>query len=190
MVSTSRRRGSIQSLLPFAIAASLLSVFWGLHPRPRGDLGRTEKAPVATAACLVLDRAKARLELFKGDALLGVFATALDAKNLHRLPPGRFSIHHQRASEDHRREYLLAYPSLELARYAQQQGWLEPGALARVEEAHRYGLLPPQDTRLGPAIRLVGGGLDRPKAGVIHLDDEDLEQLAPFLSAGVAVFIR
>lgn len=172
----------------FVLFAALCGVFWGFRPEPRG--ARSPREETAPAYALVVDVRASQLRLFRDRELLAVFPCGIGGGRHARLPAGEYPIHHQRADAQLGRVFALSYPSLDLARRAAQQGWIRPRDLARIGEAHRFGLLPPQDTRLGPSPLIVGGGRATPATRAIALDDEDLERLAPFLTPGTRVILR
>jgi hypothetical protein len=184
-----RLGAGVQQLLPLAILLALSGVFWG--SRPVAQTPRTLDTAVSDQAgiTLLIDLTRQKLLLLDGERLLTVLECTTDPAQHRRLPPGTYQLHHQELLEE-QRVVVLAYPSIELAEIGLQQGWIDAREHAAIVEAHRFNLLPPQETALGPAPILCGSGLERARPGEIALESEDIERIASYLQPGTRVVIR
>lgn len=179
----------LHSLLLFAILVALSATMWGWRPVRRPELPHGQRPQASQEVLLLVDRQGQRLQLFQGPRLLSSFDCRTDPEHHRRLPPGRYTIHHERDGEEGR-IFVLAYPSVELAQLGLRHGWITRSEYDQIVEAHQYNLLPPQHTRLGSAPELIGGAGRNLLPGQIGVVDEDLERLAPFLEKGTSLVIR
>lgn len=89
---------------------------------------------------------------------------------------------------------LLSYPGLEAAEEGFQEGRIDRDTLQQIRKAIERKRVPPQDTILGSAIGIHGGG--RPQlardwtAGCIGMYDQDVEEIFDYVWVGTPVLIR
>ena len=148
---------------------------------------------------LVVRKARRRLELYEGGALLRVFPIALgrnpDVDKVREgdgaTPLGTFFIcTHNPESRFHR--FLgISYPSAEDAARGWQDGLISREQARRILDALEHGRRPDWKTPLGGEIGIHGGGVGRDwTQGCIALSDEHVEELYDAVPDGTPVTIE
>lgn len=157
---------------------------------------------------LVIKRSEKRLVVKKNGEELRSFRVALGSggregkveEGDRRTPTGKYRIMQVRDSD---RFYLfmhLNYPSVRDAMTALKSGLISRDEYRSILDAHIYGKLPPQNTRLGGAIGIHGIGLETPDRleiheiadwtqGCIALRNDEVEQLLSYVDVGTEVII-
>jgi hypothetical protein len=179
-------------------------------PPPEPPIPRADERPVALPPCPRIER----IEVYKRERLLHAhcaggavvaFPVALgrgssgpkDRLGDERTPEGLYHLAAPPRPSRFHRFLPIDYPSVADAEAALAAGTIHPADHARILEAHRHKLLPPQDTALGGDLGLHGEGrqwrgfsprLDWTE-GCVGLADAHIDYLAERVEAGVPVLI-
>ncbi|WP_438971505.1 L,D-transpeptidase family protein [Methylophaga sp.] len=157
---------------------------------------------------LIIKRSEKRLIIQKDGETLRSFHVALGSggskaklKSGDRLTPlGTYHITQVRDSDRFHLFIQLDYPSVRDAINALKEERISKTQYRRILDAHIFGRLPPQNTPLGGAIGIHGIGVETKDKleiheiadwtqGCIALRNEEVDQLAQFVSKGTQVTI-
>lgn len=156
-----------------------------------------------------IDRAEHRLLIKKNNTVLRSFYVALGSggksgkqhEGDKRTPVGEYRISEVRDSD---RFYLfmqIDYPNMRDASRALKQRLISREEYREILDAHLYGRVPPQNTRLGGVIGIHGIGRETKDKleihemadwtqGCIALRNEEIDQLKQYVSVGTPVIIK
>ena len=158
---------------------------------------------------IVVNSAKRRLELLRGNTVLASFPVAIGfhgaapvrVRGDNVTPLGKYHIAYVRWATLYGPFMLLSYPNRRDAAWGLRQGIITRREYRRILQALDSGRTPPQDTPLGGYIGIHGMGPqfpDRPNskvfpgrwtAGCVALSNWDAEQLAALVRVGTPVEI-
>ncbi|MCK4840703.1 MAG: L,D-transpeptidase [Methylococcales bacterium] len=156
---------------------------------------------------LLIDTTKLNLEIKKGDKTLVVMKNIAIGRNGAGIklregddvtPIGTYKITWVNEESIYRRFYGLDYPLISHADIALQKGLLKNEQYLKIVDAHRKDQLPLQNTMMGGNIGIHGlGAADEAihkllnwTHGCIALTNEQIDNLAPWISKGIRVEIK
>ncbi|WP_297811496.1 L,D-transpeptidase [uncultured Methylophaga sp.] len=157
---------------------------------------------------LLIKRSEQRLVVKKDDQVVRSFHVALGSGGSQakaevgdrRTPKGDYHIVQVRDSDRFHMFIQLDYPSVRDAINALKAKRISKQEYRDILDAHIYGRLPPQNTRLGGAIGIHGIGIETKNKleihqlanwtqGCIALRNNEVEQLASYITKGTMVTI-
>jgi murein L,D-transpeptidase YafK len=107
-----------------------------------------------------------------------------------KTPEGVYFITHKNPKSNFHLSLGLSYPNLDDAREGLRAKLLSKGEYAAIEKANRLHRTPPQNTPMGGAIYIHGGGARSDWTwGCIALNNEDMDFLFEHIRAGDKVTI-
>lgn len=115
-----------------------------------------------------------------------------------KTPTGEFYVAWINPDSRYHLFFGLDYPSPAHAEEGYRQQVIDVDTYVKIREAHHRRRLPPQDTALGGEIGIHGVGEHDPDIhrlfnwtmGCVALTDQQIEELAPWVSLGMKVVIR
>mgnify|MGYP001820677771 FL=1 len=160
-----------------------------------------------TAPWLLVDTSELRVTVMSEDDVVTVFENIAIGSNGatrdkqvgdERTPLGEYRITEIRDSRRFYRFMALDYPSLEDAVRALDDGRIDERDYARIRQAWRRGIPPPQNTPLGGHLGLHGLGNGNPDIherfnwtnGCIALTNNQVDELTKLIAVGTRVSIR
>ena len=160
-----------------------------------------------TEPWLLVDTSELSVSVMSGDDVVTVFENIAIGSNGatrdkkvedERTPLGDYRITEIRDSRRFYRFMALDYPSMEDAGRALDDGRIDQGDYARIRQAWRRGIPPPQDTPLGGHLGLHGLGNGNPDIherfnwtnGCIALTNDQIDELSKLIATGIRVHIR
>lgn len=160
----------------------------------------------ASQRCLVVDKARRELVLFKDGRKVVAYPVSLgvdpvsDKRRVHDFatPEGRYFISYKKDPSQYHRTLGLSYPNPADAEKALAGGVISDAEYAKILDAARRSRPGPCGTGLGCGIAIHGGGVLREfggsmerdwTEGCIALDNRDMDRLFAFCRPGDAVVI-
>jgi murein L,D-transpeptidase YafK len=193
---------SWRCLLP-AVAAALLAVT-AAQAGPESNGSANGAAPAwilidsQKRTLSVMEDQERALQVFENVAFgrggVAPFRLSGDGKT----PTGEFNVAWINKNSRYHLFFGLDYPRPDHAEEAYRQRVIDVDTYVRIREAHHRRRLPPQNTALGGDIGIHGVGEHDPDIhrlfnwtmGCVALTDQQIEQLAPWVTLGMRVVIR
>jgi len=148
---------------------------------------------------ILIDKSERRLTLYEGETIVRTYRIGLGTKPVpdkvkqgdRATPEGEFTVLIKNPRSDYTLSLGLNYPTVEDAARGLAYDLISQAEHDAIVDAHRRGVMPPQNTALGGDIYIHGGGSGKDWTwGCVALDDDDIRALYAAVREGTVVSIR
>lgn len=159
---------------------------------------------------IVVEKSKRLLSVYSGDKLIKTYFMSLgfrptgpkEKRDDGKTPEGVYYVCSKNPKSSYELSLLISYPSIKEAKSGLDESLIDKTTCNRITESIENGTTPPQDTNLGSAICIHGGGIgeladDLSKArisdwtaGCMALRSEDIKDVYDFAEPGTRVVIK
>ncbi len=182
-------------LVSFFVLIFLSLTFWGLNQIMSG---KNNPLPKIENPRLIVKKSERKLEVFDGEKLAKTYQIVLgfapvgdkQEEGDGKTPLGEFYVF---TKNDQSKFYLslgLSYPSIDDAERGLRENLISQEEHDAIVEAVNEKRMPPQNTKLGGAIYIHGGGIeDDWTHGCLALKNEEMKEIFEAIPVGTKVSI-